>query len=384
MINNSTPSARWENYVLEKGANLFEFWCHRLESGKGKILFIMGKGFDPRMCLGIERLFETNKSFEVTVKVIVFDEGTGSPSNNYSARVEENWQKLENIVNGKGSLLPHPLPMWSEDGRRRVGSRAATQIVTSSDDLKNYTDIIIDVSSMPRSIYMPLIASVLNCLDAAASTGAKPEQNLHVWVSENPFIDMNINDEEIDEQADFIQGFRGGFDMESTAGQPRVWMPILGEGQKTQLERINELLQPDEICPVLPSPSFNPRRGDNLVLEYREFLFDTLNVEPRNFIYAAERNPFEVYRQMRRTIVHYRDVLHPLGGCKTALSALSSKLMSLGTLLVAYELKSLEIEVGIAHIEANGYKINEGLYEPDKLSKNDLFGLWLFGECYEI
>jgi hypothetical protein len=27
--------------------------------------------------------------------------------------------------------------------------------------------------------------------------------------------------------------------------------------------------------------------------------------------YASERNPFEVYRQIRRTILHYREVLGP-------------------------------------------------------------------------
>ena len=133
----------------------------------------------------------------------------------------------------------------------------------------------------------------------------------------------------------------------------------------------------------MPSPSLNPRRGDSLVLEYRDFLFDTLNVEPRNFIYAAERNPFEVYRQIRRTILHYREALKPLGGSKAVLSTLSSKLMSLGVLLVAYELKSLKVDVGIAHIEANGYKITEGFDEKAISSKSELFGLWIFGECYE-
>jgi len=36
---------------------------------------------------------------------------------------------------------------------------------------------------------------------------------------------------------------------------------------------------PDEICPVLPFPALNPRRGDNLVLEYRDLLFDRLRID---------------------------------------------------------------------------------------------------------
>jgi len=229
---------------------------------------------------------------------------------------------------------------------------------------------------------MPLIASILHILDSNAREAAS-KQNLHVWVSENAGIDIKIKDEEIDEQADFVHGFRGGLDMEATEGVPTIWIPFLGEGQGTQLERISNLLKPDEICPVLPSPSRNPRRGDNLILEYRDLLFDQLNIEPRNFIYADERNPFEVYRQVRRTIFHYRDALEALGGCKTGLSALSSKLMSIGAFLVAYELKSLGMEVGIAHVEADGYNVDEAVYENDAVVENEVFGMWLSGTCYE-
>lgn len=383
MMTNQIPAARWQNYVIENGEGLFDFWRGHLETRERKVLFVLGKGFDSRMCVGIEKLFTEKSVRDARVLAITFDEGANSPSNDYAEKVAENWSNLEKIVADKAVLTTREIKMWSEDRRRRIGSRGATEIFTDVTDVEGFTDIIIDISAMPRSIYMPLIASVLNLLEGSFGGAAKQEINLHIWVSENPSLDINIKDEEIDDAADFIQGFRGGFDREATAEQPRVWLPLLGEEQQTQLERIYELITPNEICPVLPSPALNPRRGDNLVLEYRDFLFDSLNVEPRNFIYAAERNPFEVYRQIRRTILHYREALNPLGGCKAVLSTLSSKLMSLGALLVAYELKSLRIDVGIAHIEANGYKIKEGFVEKAVTSESELFGLWIFGECYE-
>lgn len=381
MMTDQIPAARWQNYILEHGDGLVDFWRDHLKTRDRKILFILAKGFDSRMCIGIETLLADDGVKNAEVLTITFDEGESSPSHEYSAKVAENWNRLENVIKDKATLSTREINIWSEDRRRRVGSRAATEIFTNTEELQKFTDIIIDVSAMPRSIYMPLIASILNRLEEIESS--TPAINLHIWVAENPSLDINIKDEEIDADADFIHGFRGGFDLESTAEQPHVWLPLLGEEQKTQLERINELIKPNEICPVLPSPSLNPRRGDSLVLEYRDFLFDTLNVEPRNFIYAAERNPFEVYRQIRRTILHYREALNPLGGSKAVLSTLSSKLMSLGVLLVAYELKSLKVDVGIAHIEANGYKITEGFDEKAISSKSELFGLWIFGECYE-
>lgn len=375
---------RWENYLLHHGDALLEFWQNYLAADNRRIMFILGRGFDPRMCIGIDKLFSLDGIAEASVRIVEFDEGEDSPSAKFATRVSANSKLLEHIVAGKGLVSSAKINMWSFEGerRRRIGSLRSGQLFRSIGDFGEATDIIVDISSLPRSIYMPLIASILHILDSNESSSTN-KQNLHVWVSENPNIDLRIRDEEIDEQADFVHGFRGGLDMEATEGVPIIWIPFLGEGQSTQLDRISNLLKPDEICPVLPSPSQNPRRGDDLILEYREFLFDQLNIEPRNFIYADERNPFEVYRQVRRTIFHYRDALSALGGCKTGLSALSTKLMSIGAFLVAYELKSIGLEVGIAHVEADGYNVDEVIYDDSSIENNEVFGMWLSGTCYE-
>ncbi len=155
---------------------------------------------------------------------------------------------------------------------------------------------------------------------------------------------------------------------------------MLGEGQAAQLERVHDLVHPDEVCPVIPFPAANPRRGDDLVLEYREFLFDRLRVEPRNIVHASERNPFQVYRQLRSTILRYRDALQPLGDCKTVLSALTTKLLSIGPLLVAYELTSAKVDVAIAHVEVQGYVLDDSATADE--TPTELVELWLAGDCY--
>jgi len=70
----------------------------------------------------------------------------------------------------------------------------------------------------------------------------------------------------------------------------------------------------------------DPRRGDNLVLEYRELLFDRLEWKLGTLFYASETNAFEAYRQLRRAILHYAEALEPLGGSNAVISANSSKL----------------------------------------------------------
>jgi hypothetical protein len=116
------------------------------------------------------------------------------------------------------------------------------------------------------------------------------------------------------------------------------------------------------------------------VVEYHDLLFDRLRGEPRNFIYCSERNPFEAYRQITRAIRGYRNSLNPLGGSKFVLSALSSKLLSVGALLVAYDFKTMNIDIGIAHVECHGYYLNETVQETMPQCRGELFGLWLAGE----
>jgi hypothetical protein len=248
-------------------------------------------------------------------------------------------------------------------------------------DFSPYTDVVLDISAMPRTVCLPLIGKVLHMLDEARRCDpGSPRFNFHLLVGESPDLDNAIREEGVEDDASYMHPFTGGLDRESSAEQPKIWIPLLGEGQRLQFERIYGLVRPDEICPVLPSPARNPRRSDNLVAEYRDLLFDRLLVEPRNFIYADERNPFEVYRQVGGAITDYQRSLGPLGGAKFVLSALSSKLMSVGALLVAYEMKSANIPVGMAHVGCHGYIIDETPASAPVHARVELFGLWLAGE----
>jgi len=89
-------------------------------------------------------------------------------------------------------------------------------------------------------------------------------------------LDAAITQEGIEEFADFVATFRGAFDHEARSNMPKVWIPILGENRQIQLERIYDLVKPDEICPVLPSPASDPRRADNIMRDYHDLLFNQL------------------------------------------------------------------------------------------------------------
>ncbi len=185
-------------------------------------------------------------------------------------------------------------------------------------------------------------------------------------------------EEELDEDVITLSGFSGRLDAESLRN-PTIWLPLLGEAQELRLSRIFDKVQPDEICPVVPFPSKNPRRGDRIIEGHQRILFDEFRVEPRNILYASEYNPFEAYRQVFSTIDRYREALVELEDCRVFVSPLSSKLLSIGALLACYdhkEQRSGRFHVGMPYVEAAAYGPSVDASEAEWEFSN----MWLTGE----
>lgn len=377
----SDQKLRWENYFLRSGNEFSKFWEEYLGNKERDVLFVVGLGFDPRMCIASDVILNVGGKGNRDCFLIVFDEGADSPSRKYSGEIASNKSKLTELFNEKGELIEKTIKIFSEDGRR-IGSTSAANIFSSAADLSKYTDIVVDISAIPRALYFPIIKKLLQNHDSNKDTSKNP--NIHVVVTENPVLDAAIQAEGVDDKANYIHGFGGNIDLESTAQLPRIWMPIIGERREDHMTKIHTLISPvEEICPILPFPGTNPRKGDNLILEYREFLFDKFrHVEPNNIVYAAEQNPFEAYRKIVKTVIQYDHALKPLGGCKIILSALSSKLLSIGALLAAYDLKQKKYSIGVAHVEAQGYTMS-GENGMKSEAGRELFSLWLAGEGYD-
>lgn len=367
---------RWRDYLLFRGDAFSSFWQTHLAGDSRSLLFVLGKGFDPRTCMALRVIAELAGNSLQETMTLEFDEGDGILNQKLRDLATSNSEELEELMAGNGRSTNHRIPFRTADGRR-VCARNAANVFADEDRVSAFTDIIVDISAMPRSVYFPLIARLLFFHDDLKRKG-KGAPNIHVVVAEDPTLDCQIREEGVDETASFLHPFEGEFNREATGQQPKVWIPILGESRTTQFDRIYDLVKPDEVCPVLPSPSRNPRRGDDIVMEYRDLLFDQLRIDPRNIIYSSEYNPFEVYRQIRKATLQYHEVLGLIGGCKVALSALCSKLMSLGVLLVGYDLKSSDsLQVGIAHIECQGYDMPSSV-----VPSAEPVGVWLAGECY--
>jgi hypothetical protein len=74
-----------------------------------------------------------------------------------------------------------------------------------------------------------------------------------------------------------------------------ISIPLIGEGKTESFKKIINGFDADDICPILPFPSCNLRRSDNLLWEYCDIFTNVLMIEAHNILYVDEKNPFELY-----------------------------------------------------------------------------------------
>ena len=363
---------RWDPGFLCSGREFVPFWT-ALATDHGSTrrgLLIAGRGFDPRTTVGPSAI--ARSGFPITachlVRLTYPFETPERPRNPVAAANEANIRGLF----GNHVVHLHEIPVLSETGRL-VGFPYIRDLFSDWNWLSQFTDVIVDITAFPTSISFQLLYILLKISDDPQYRTAGTF-NLHCVVCENTDIDERINSEGGD-VADFIEPFGSRQTLTSEADPITIWAPALGERESAALEKIYTALGPAEVIPFLPSPSRNPRRGDELVSEYRSLLFGTWDVNPRGFIYVDERDPFDIYRQIVRLDEGNSESLELIGNANTIVSAHTSKLLSLGVLLAAF-VRNL----AVAHVEPTGYGPPE---IPDDSEANELFEVWLGGEAYD-
>ena len=365
---------RWDPYVLADDREFDAFWQTHLATRNRNVLFVLGRGFDPRALAALRRI--TDQGVKPVVWLMAFDNGL-EDSELRQHLTQTNREGLEAIV-GKSSIRELDVDIGGV-AYSNATSRSTRRAIGEAGDLASYDDVIVDISAMPRMVPLTAVAKLIHDLDQQAAASGK-NTNLHVVTAESVKTDVRTFDSLMDEMTTVV-GFSGHLTEQTTEHVPRVWFPVLGERQNARLQVIQSRLDPDEICPVIPFPSRNPRRGDDIITEHRVTLFEDFLVEPSNILRASEFNPFEAYRQLFGAMDRYRRALDELGGCKAFVSPLSSKLLSIGALLACYDhrwgdIDGVRLKVGIPYVETAVYS------DPDltDATENELYSMWIRGE----
>jgi hypothetical protein len=365
---------RWDPYSLASDQEFHVFWKRHLAQRQRRLLLVVGKGFDVRALETARRLHALGA--DVDVWLLAFHNGQDD-STLRRGRTDAN-------VEGLGKLFPAdritevPIDLGGAF-QDPIASRTTYEQIRAAGDAMSYDDVVVDISAMPRMVAMTSVAVLLHWLDYP--TEGDKCVNLHVTTAESVTADLGAGQGSLRDQVSFVRGFSGELTALTTKDLPHVWFPVLGENQRDRLDRIHQKLTPDEICPVVPFPARSPRRGDEIIYEHRELLFDTFQVEPRNILLACEYNPFEAYKQVFEAMDRYRRALNVLGGCKAFVSPLSSKLLSIAVLLACYDhvygrISGKRLKVGIPYVETATYA--DPAQNPD--DPFELYSMWIRGE----
>ena len=361
----------WESYMMyRQNANLVEFWKKFYQNKTNvKVLFLLGKGFDPRMN-NILKLFLKNNPKQ-KLDCIVFD----FPSE----KVTEESKKLYTINATQLTALKIQYAFGLEelkinsklpwDKRIALMSRKIIE-----KDLSEYHDVILDVSSLPRALYFNIGKALYNKIREDKG------KNLFFAVSENVIIDEKIKKAPMYDNIEPLIGFRSMSSRESNLDRINILISLMGEQNVDMLRSIYNHFQPLDMFPVFPFPSKDPRHSDNLMLKYHEFFIEKQFTEPQNITYADEQNPFELYRIVSNMILGHQATFKPISEHVCfGIALLTSKLLSLGALLVGLEYNDC---VTIYNVSAANYEI-EDVVTFTKLNENsEPFLLWITGEAY--
>lgn len=362
---------RWEHGFLCNADQFPPFWAKLAASAqKRRGLLIAGRGIDPRTTEGPAALRASGFPIAKCSLIRLTNpfEPPDRPRNQAAAQNETTMRDL--FIGADFEIAD--IEVRNQHGRL-AGPSLISALITQPGWLNGFTDIIVDITALPNSVAFPLLGTLIALFDSKQQESSFTF-NLHCIVCENPEADQRILSEGGD-VAEYIGSFRGKAGLVGESDPVTTWLPVLGERRTSVLRKIHEMLSPAEVKPFLPSPSRNPRRGDELVAEYRSLLFDTWEVRPRDFIYADERNPFDVYRQISELAGDYDQFLRPLGTANTVVSTNSSKLLSLGVFLAAFEHR-----LGVAHVEPTTYRL---VPMPVDHKYDELFEVWLTGEPYD-
>lgn len=366
----------WGHYVFRKDNEVHELWEQIHSKRELNILYISGHGFDLRaqkVLAEYVTALQSNKYNIKKAKLLLIDftgydldKGLIEITNENTAALTEIFSSIGRVETVAFGSRPAIASYEEEDLGATIALRSGVQQVLGL--LGEQTDIVLDVSSLPRVVYLALLTSILAKLvpnkDAELDSPhplVANGVNFQVLVAEDAELDGRIKAE--DPSSDLVQipGFYGGFHPEFIKDWPVVWFPVLGENRVNQLEKVlsSPEISPDaEICPVVPHPSKNPRRADDLLIEYQKPLFNSRKTSTSNIVYVHEANPFEAYRQLLGAMKRFQHSMNLLGNCRLLVTPLGSKLVTIGAGLACFEMRPTT--------STNPYKVALPLAEPKR------------------
>jgi hypothetical protein len=350
------------NYFVQEP--MTEFWKkHRYRHQN--VLFICGIGFDPRCTPALRAMvnvIESGSTFTILCARFINCMDSNFV-NNYKDSLEclEIIRELANKFQGR---YIHEIEVNLFDNEeQQIGDamliREFDEAVGS--ELWDYTDIVVDVSTFPRSMMYTLIGHIWK--------NRKSGQNLFAVLTETSGSGIATAREFVD--TSYIRG-----DSHYRRKGDQVWVPILGD-EIDRMDTIYDFLRPVEVFPLVPFPDKDLRKGDILLSRYRDIIFGKWQVPFENIMYVSGSVPWDVFRKLSDFAVLHKNT-KPTSSL--VISALAGRAISIGALVAA-----LQHELYMCHTQPAVYSMSqETRYKIlEECEHAELTLYWLAGSLYD-
>ena len=353
---------RWNRCVLHRGGETRAFIREWFSEESRRTFLLAGAGFDPRATLISEELAQIAGG---RISALYLRERRPNPTEELVRRAEGN---IRTLLGFFPASSVKDIEIFAAADLAVVGGRNAADFISGL-SWSGISDLVIDCSALSRAIIFPVVRTLLNM------DGTPP--NIHLLLNDQPALDEAILTE-CAERASAMHGFKGNLGLESTRQSAVLWLPQLVPEQHAALAKIYAFMdpKPHDVCPILPFPSSNLRKPEQLIDEYQTELTNAWDVDPRDVVFADESNPVDLYRTILRIDDERRRVFEQIGGSLMVLSPIGSKLLSLGALMAA-----IDRDFPVVYVEALNYKLKTDTVTMHDASRS-LVHLWLRGDAY--
>lgn len=359
----STSAIRWNPCVSHRGLDVIRFFENYFGDPSKTVVLVAGAGFDPRSKFIASAL---SSVLNDRIRALFLREERPITEVTLSDKAEENLNILSSRIPESEVFV---FDVFGEDNAV-IGGRNAVNALRGY-DFEGCTDVIVDMSALSVGSSFPIIRYLLK--DAQDSQFAS---NLHVTVAANSELDDKIVPV-LGDQVGWVHGFRGQFGTAAMEEAARLWIPQLAMGPAAAFNSIQQMINPDETAPILPFPSSDPRKTEELVAYFSSQLGGGWNAAPWDIIYAAESDPVDLYMTIMRLHDEREPVFRDHGGAQSILTPIGSKALALGALMAA-----CDRDLPVAYVEATAYEVDWESVTETTIENTELVHVWLRGEAY--
>ncbi len=338
----------WENCITNFDNEVDAFVADYFAKTSRRVLLVAAAGFDPRSRRIAQLLAGTLGN---RLSAIFIREERPGASEALIRRADENETALKAVV---PDCTIYRVDVFADDGAPVGGSRIVS-LLGQHHVADEVTDVILDLSALSIGIGFPAARMLLEDCETVSNRA------FHLMIVSNPEMDDRISSVS-SSRAGTVKGFSPPVDAEGQ-GLAQVWIPQLARGRASALTQIGAAIQRRyKICPLLPFPARNPRRADDLLAEYRTELEDEWQVDPRDVVYASERNPLDCYRTLSTLKARFDMTMKGTYEPRMVLSPVGSKVLAAGALMAA-----IEHDMAVQYLETESYMFDRPEPTPAEL-----------------